>query len=79
MDELDGPLLENSRDERTRITSPRPSYGRLEQVDGRFAEHADVPDGRLTADHAARLLERAAAEVVVTPWHSVLLPDLEEQ
>lgn len=77
VDELDGLLLAQERDDRTRVTGPRPSYGRLDQVDGRIAEHVDVPDGRLTADHAAQLLDRAGAEVVVTPWHSVLLPDLE--
>jgi precorrin-3B synthase len=46
-------------------------------VDGRLTEHVEVPDGRLTADLAGRLLERAGSEVLVTPWHGVLLPDLE--
>jgi precorrin-3B synthase len=77
VDELDAPLLDGWRDERTRVTSGRPPYGRLEQDDGRFAEHVDVPEGRLSPDLAARLLDRAGAEVVVTPWRSVLLPDLE--
>jgi precorrin-3B synthase len=77
VDELDRPLLMGRRDERTRVTSDCPSYGRLRQVDGRTAEHVDVPEGRLTRDRADRLLDRAGAEVVVTPWRSVLLPDLE--
>lgn len=77
VDELDRRMLDQARDDRTRVTSRRPSYGRLRQGDGRFTEHVDAPDGRLTAPLAARLLERAGDEVVVTPWHGVLLPDLE--
>lgn len=77
VDEVDVPLLDHDRDERTRVTSPRPSYGRLRQVDGRLVDHVDVPEGRLDADLAARLLEQAGDELVVTPWHSLLLPDLE--
>ena len=77
VDELDVPLLDHDRDERTRVTSSRPPHGRLRQVDGRSTEHVGVPEGRLDADLAARLLERAGDELVVTPWHSVLMPDLE--
>ena len=77
VDELDHPVLEGVRDDRTLVTSPRPPYGRTRQVDGRLAEHVDVPGGRLTAEHAAPLLERAGTDIVVTPWHGVLLPDLE--
>jgi precorrin-3B synthase len=77
VDELEAPLCRSARDERTHVTSTRPAYGRTGQDDGRVAEHVDVPDGRLTPDLAARLLERAGAEVVVTPWRSVILPDLE--
>jgi precorrin-3B synthase len=77
VDELDRPMLEADRDSRTRVTTPRPSYGRLRQVDGRLTEHVEVPDGRLGSDLAERLLERAGTEVVVTPWHGLLLPDLE--
>jgi precorrin-3B synthase len=77
VDELADPLLTGERDPRARVTSGRPSYGVQVQGDGRLVEHHDVPDGRLTPDHAARLLARAADEVVVTRWRSVLLPDLE--
>jgi precorrin-3B synthase len=77
VDELDAPLLDHERDERARVTSPRPSYGRLRQGDGRLVDHVEVPEGRLDADLAARLLEQAGDELVVTPWHSMLLPDLE--
>lgn len=77
VDELDRPMLEEDRDGRTRVATPRPSYGRLRQVDGRLTEHVEVPDGRLTGDLAERVLERAGTEVVVTPWRGVLLPDLE--
>lgn len=76
VDELDTPLLTSTRDERTRVTSAPPSYGRVGQDDGGFAEHVDVPGGRLTAALAARVLDRAGAEVVVTPWRSLLVPDL---
>ena len=48
-----------------------------QQDDGRVALHLAVPDGRLTPDLAASVLDRAGDEVVVTPWRSLLLPDLE--
>ena len=38
-----------------------------------------MPDGRLTPALAAEVLARAGAEVVVTPWRSLLLPDLEDR
>ncbi len=78
VDELTEPLVEERpREARTRVTSGPPPYGLLAQDDGRTAEHLDVPDGRLTPDLVALALTRAADEVVVTPWRSVLLPDLE--
>lgn len=77
VDELDAPLLGCARDTRTRVTCGRPSYGRHRQVDGREAEHVPVPDGNLTPELAERVLARAGDEVVVTPWRSLLLPDLE--
>jgi precorrin-3B synthase len=77
VDELGVPLLTGARDPRAVVRSGRPPYGRVPQDDGRVAEHVDVPDGRLTPALAAEVLGRAGAEVVVTPWRSVLLPDLE--
>jgi precorrin-3B synthase len=78
VDELAEPLFdEQVRDDRTRVTSGPPPAGRLLQVDGRSAEHVDVPDGRLTPELGDRLLAKAAEEVVVTPWRSMLLPDLD--
>ena len=77
VDELVAPLLTGERDPRTRTTAGPPSYGGHRQRDGRLVEHYDVPDGRITADLAGRLLARAADEVVATRWRTVLLPDLE--
>jgi precorrin-3B synthase len=37
---------------------------------------AVVPLGRLTADQADRIAEAAASDVQVTPWRSIVLPDL---
>jgi precorrin-3B synthase len=78
--ELDTPLLvPHDRDPRVRETGGRPPYGPAEQVDGRTVEHVEVPDGRLTPGLAAEVLARAGTEVVVTPWRSLLLPDLEDR
>ncbi|CAA9273329.1 MAG: Precorrin-3B synthase [uncultured Blastococcus sp.] len=50
--------------------------GAVPQVDGRTALVAVVPLGRLTADQADLLADTAATDVQVTPWRSVVLPDL---
>jgi precorrin-3B synthase len=47
------------------------------QVDGRVALVAVVPLGRLSADQAD-LLARIADEVQLTPWRSVVVPDIAE-
>lgn len=61
----------------TRVSSPPPALGRIEQVDGRVAWHLPVPDGRIDA----RLFDEARAlgapTLVVTPWRTLLVPDLE--
>ena len=49
--------------------------GAAEQHDGRIALIGVVPLGRLTADQVD-LLARLAPEVQVTPWRSVVVPDL---
>ena len=78
--ELDTPLLTpHDRHPRVCETGGRPPYGLAEQVDGRTVEHVEVPDGRLTPALADEVLARAGAEVVVTPWRSLLLPDLEDR
>ncbi len=51
--------------------------GSVVQVDGRVALVAVVPLGRLSADQAD-LLARIADEVQLTPWRSVVVPDLAE-
>lgn len=86
VDELggaDGPGVEalsgppHARDLRTHVTSLPLPQGMITQDDGRSVEHVPVPDGLLTPDLARPLLDRAAGPVVVTPWRSLLLPDLE--
>ncbi|WP_229054498.1 nitrite reductase [Aeromicrobium sp. Leaf350] len=69
----------HARDLRTHVTALPLRHGILAQDDGRAAEHVAVPDGRLTPDLAAQVLARAHREVVVTPWRSLLLPDLENR
>src|SRR4051794_2783554 len=59
---------------------PAPALGPVgarTQSDGRIALIGVVPLGRLTADQA-ELLARLAPEVQVTPWRSVVVPDLAE-
>ncbi|WP_158657680.1 hypothetical protein, partial [Blastococcus saxobsidens] len=50
--------------------------GALPQDDGRMALAAVVPLGRLTAAQADLLASTAAAELQLTPWRSVVVPDL---
>jgi precorrin-3B synthase len=56
-------------------TSPVGPLGVLSQDDGRTALVALVPLGRLTADQAD-LLAGLAPDLQVTPWRSVVVPDL---
>jgi precorrin-3B synthase len=78
VDELTEPLLDthHARDLRTQVTSLRLPTGAFTQDDGRTAEVIDVPDGILTHDLSTRVLARAERDVVVTPWRSLVLPDL---
>jgi len=66
-----------ARDLRTQVSALPPPYGIIAQDDGRSAEHLAVPDGLLTPELAATILDRAGAEVIVTPWRSIVIPDLE--
>jgi precorrin-3B synthase len=82
VDELDRPLLpvldvRQVPDAPADADRPEPPLGRLRQRDGRFVDHLAVPEGRLTPALRDEVLGRAGDEVVVTPWRSVLLPDLE--
>lgn len=59
---------------------PRPPVtrgplGRIDRPDGRVALGAAVPLGRLDAAQGAALVE-VAAELVITPWRTVLVKDL---
>jgi precorrin-3B synthase len=54
-----------------------PPYGRLVQDDGRALLHVPVPDGVLTPALLDQVLASAGDTVVVTPWRSLVLPDLE--
>src|SRR4051812_18134572 len=56
------------------VTGP---VGAAAQLDGRTALIGVVPLGRLSADQAD-LLARLAPEVQLTPWRSVVVPDLAE-
>ena len=55
----------------------RPPVGWIEQDDGRVALGAAVPLGVLSA-HVAEYLAAIAAPLVITPWRSVLVCDLDE-
>jgi precorrin-3B synthase len=52
--------------------------GAVRQSDGRTALVAVVPLGRLTADQAELLAETSAGELQLTPWRSVVVPDLSD-
>jgi precorrin-3B synthase len=79
VDELESPLTEShhARDLRTQVTSPFRPRGELTQDDGRIAEIVEVPDGIVTHDLATHVLARAGINLIVTPWRSLVLPDLE--
>lgn len=81
VDELPGKgaeLLDQSyeRDDRTLMTSEPPPFGKIVQDDGRQALHIDVPDGTLTPQLAEQVAG-LGTELIVTPWRSVIVPDLE--
>ncbi|MGH3459703.1 nitrite reductase [Aeromicrobium sp.] len=65
-----------ARDLRTQVASLPAPHGVIVQDDDRSVEHVDVPQGDLTHQLATQVLARAAREVIVTPWRSLLLPDL---
>ena len=70
--------LHHARDLRTQVASLPAPYGVIALDDGRRVEHVEIPEGDLTHDLAVQVLARAGRDVVVTPWRSLLLPDLED-
>lgn len=81
VDELPGKgreLLDRpyARDDRTLMTSEPPAFGKIAQDDGRTALHIEVPDGVLTPRLASQVAG-LGSEIIVTPWRSVIVPDLE--
>jgi precorrin-3B synthase len=78
IDELRKPIVEthHARDLRTQVTSPFRPRGELTQDDGRTSEVIDVPDGVLTHGLASLVLAKAGRDLIVTPWRSLVLPDL---
>jgi precorrin-3B synthase len=82
VDELPGAgadLLDDPQEPRpeTRVATDPPPLGRIPQDDGRHARHLAVPDGRLTRHLLDEVLALRAPEVVVTPWRTLIVPDLE--
>jgi precorrin-3B synthase len=67
----------HGQDLRTHVTSLPLPHGRIAQDDDHDAEHVAIPDGLLTKDLADDVLGRAGDSVIVTPWRSLILPDLE--
>jgi precorrin-3B synthase len=57
--------------------TPPPPLGRLVQDDERVLFHVGLARGLLTPAMLEEVLADSAEEVVVTPWRSVVLPDLE--
>lgn len=67
-----------ARDVRTQVTSLPLPYGMIRQDDGDEAEHLAVPDGLLTRWLVETISGHWAEEAIVTPWRSIVLPDLED-
>lgn len=53
-----------------------PAVGWTPQAGGRAAVTAVVPLGRLTPEHSAALGTAAPGEIIVTPWRTVVVPDV---
>jgi precorrin-3B synthase len=66
-----------ARDARTHVRSLPLPHGMIAQDDGTEAVHLDVPDGLLTRDLLDAMAPQGGDEVVVTPWRSIIIPDLE--
>lgn len=77
LDASDADALTSPRpqDPRAAAHSPAPPHGPLAQDDGRHCAHVRLPGGVLTS--ATGALADAGADVIMTPWRSLLLPDLD--
>src|SRR4051794_25081949 len=53
--------------------------GVQQQEDGRFAMVAVVPLGRMSAGHGELIARIAPADLQLTPWRSVVVPDLPDE
>ncbi|MCT2278209.1 sulfite reductase subunit beta [Micromonospora chalcea] len=65
------------RAERTRVSTPPPALGRIVQDDGRVTAHLAAPGGRVDAPLLEEIRALGADEIVVTPYRTLLVPDLE--
>jgi precorrin-3B synthase len=65
------------RDVRTQVRSLPLPHGMIAQGAGTEAIHLDVPDGLLDRSLVDAMAAHWADEVIVTPWRSVIIPDLE--
>ena len=72
---LDLPMAWRDRPRAT--VGPPPPVGPVDQADGHIALVVAVPLGRLTAEQAALLGDVGpAGQLAVTPWRTVVVPDL---
>ncbi|MEV0570477.1 precorrin-3B synthase [Dactylosporangium sp. NPDC050588] len=58
------------------VGSPGPAVGRTPQVGGPVALTVVVPLGLLTPEQSAALVAAASGEIIVTPWRTVVVPDV---
>jgi len=82
VDELDGAGAAlvgtgHPRHDETRVSGEPPPLGRISQDDDRLALHLAAPDGRLDRRLMDDVLALGAPRVVVTPWRTLIVPDLE--
>lgn len=71
------PVPLHQRDPRTSARSDPPDPGAHRQADGRAAHVIALPDGFVTGDVLDRLVAAGTPELVLTPWRTVVIPDLE--
>ncbi len=69
----------HARDLRTQVRALPLPPGPGRQDDGRWFDHVPVPGGVLRRAHVEDVLARTSDELVVTPWRSLLLPDLPDR
>src|SRR5207237_903583 len=69
-------LTDERRDPRTTVASGPVAPGWHSQDDHKALLVAAVPGGLITRDVAEELLEQASDELVITPWRSVVIPDV---